>query len=53
MNQLLIGCYLVFGICAIFLYRKFGLMKVLLFAFCGPLFLFVMGVMILLIFGDR
>lgn len=53
MNQFLLYCYIISSIFAIFLYRKLGLLKAILIALCSPLLLFVVGVVILLIYGDR
>ena len=53
MNQLLVYCYAVAIVCAIVFYRKLGLAKAVLIALCVPLLLFVVGVVILLVFGDQ
>lgn len=53
MNQLIVYCYVVAAVCAIVLYRKLGLAKAVLIAFCAPLLLFVVGIIILLLFGDQ
>ena len=53
MNQFLIYCYIISSVFVIFLYRKLGLLKAILIALCSPLLLFAVGVVILLIYGDR
>ena len=53
MNQLLVYCYAVAAVCVIVFYRKLGSVWAVLIALCAPLLLFVVGIIILLIFGDQ